>query len=73
MWETEPYRIYKTAENRKARSQTVLNLMETVGLSRNLAGAYPHELDGGRRQRIGIARAWLWTPSSSYAMSRYRL
>ncbi len=30
--------------------------METVGLSQNLAGAYPHELDGGRRQRIGIAR-----------------
>ncbi len=62
MWETEPYRIYKTAENRKARSQTVLNLMETVGLSRNLAGAYPHELDGGRRQRIGIARALALDP-----------
>ena len=62
MWETEPYRIYKTAETRKARSQTVLNLMETVGLSRNLAGAYPHELDGGRRQRIGIARALALDP-----------
>lgn len=59
---SEPLEIYKTAENRKARSQTVLNLMETVGLSRNLAGAYPHELDGGRRQRIGIARALALDP-----------
>ena len=59
---SEPLEIYKTAENRKTRSQTVLNLMETVGLSRNLAGAYPHELDGGRRQRIGIARALALDP-----------
>lgn len=32
-------------------------LMETVGLAKRLATAYPHELDGGRRQRVGIARA----------------
>lgn len=31
--------------------------METVGLAPRFANAYPHELDGGRRQRIGIARA----------------
>ncbi len=31
--------------------------MDTVGLSARLFNAYPHELDGGRRQRIGIARA----------------
>lgn len=36
--------------------------METVGLSRNLAGAYPHELDSGRRQRIDIARALALDP-----------
>ena len=35
----------------------VLELMETVGLAERLINAYPHELDGGRRQRIGIARA----------------
>jgi peptide/nickel transport system ATP-binding protein len=34
-----------------------IELMDTVGLARRLANAYPHELDGGRRQRIGIARA----------------
>ena len=31
--------------------------METVGLAERLYNTYPHELDGGRRQRIGIARA----------------
>jgi len=35
----------------------VLQLMETVGLAERLINTYPHELDGGRRQRIGIARA----------------
>ncbi|MCQ2558426.1 MAG: ATP-binding cassette domain-containing protein [Oscillospiraceae bacterium] len=32
-------------------------MMELVGLAKRLEGSYPHELDGGRRQRIGIARA----------------
>ena len=35
----------------------VMELMETVGLAERLINTYPHELDGGRRQRIGIARA----------------
>ena len=35
----------------------VLELMDTVGLAQRFVNAYPHELDGGRRQRIGIARA----------------
>jgi len=35
----------------------VKELMDTVGLSQRLVNTYPHELDGGRRQRIGIARA----------------
>ena len=37
----------------------VKELMDTVGLSSRLVNTYPHELDGGRRQRIGIARALL--------------
>ena len=42
----------------KAKRREMLpELMETVGLAQRLADAYPHELDGGRRQRIGIARA----------------
>lgn len=37
-------------------------LMDTVGLAKRLADAYPHELDGGRRQRIGVARALSLNP-----------
>ena len=48
--------------NRKFRSRQecynqAVRLMDVVGLARRLANSYPHELDGGRRQRIGIARA----------------
>lgn len=38
-------------------NKRVRELMDTVGLASRLENAYPHELDGGRRQRIGIARA----------------
>lgn len=47
------FHMYTSAE-REAR---VAELMELVGLSKRFANTYPHELDGGRRQRIGIARA----------------
>lgn len=37
-------------------------LMELVGIDERLRDAYPHELDGGRRQRVGIARALALKP-----------
>ncbi len=37
-------------------------VMDTVGLAKRLANSYPHELDGGRRQRIGIGRALALDP-----------
>ena len=43
--------------DKNALYQRVAELMDTVGLARRLQNTYPHELDGGRRQRIGIARA----------------
>ncbi|MCL2006783.1 MAG: ATP-binding cassette domain-containing protein [Treponema sp.] len=47
-------KVYKTSAEVYSRTA---KLMDTVGLARRLAGSYPHELDGGRRQRIGVARA----------------
>lgn len=52
--------VYK--DNRQAEAET-LRLMELVGLSKRLVNTYPHELDGGRRQRIVIARALALKPS----------
>ncbi len=40
----------------------VKELMDLVGLSPRLINSYPHELDGGRRQRIGIARVLALNP-----------
>ena len=37
-------------------------IMDVVGVARRLEGVYPHELDGGRRQRIGIARSLVLNP-----------
>ena len=42
--------------------QVTTELMELVGIDERLRVAYPHELDGGRRQRVGIARALALNP-----------
>jgi len=54
---SEPIKIHNLIPNNKERESRVLELMKTVGLADRLFNTYPHELDGGRRQRIGIARA----------------
>jgi peptide/nickel transport system ATP-binding protein len=53
----EPLRIYGRHGNDVELSRQVGELMDTVGLARRLSDSYPHELDGGRRQRVGVARA----------------
>jgi oligopeptide/dipeptide ABC transporter ATP-binding protein len=42
--------------------QKTQELMDLVGIDERLRKAYPHELDGGRRQRVGIARALALEP-----------
>ena len=58
----EPLKLHGIIKDKKAREQRVLELMDTVGLAERLYDTYPHELDGGRRQRIGIARALAMKP-----------
>ncbi len=58
----EPLKLQKIIPDKAKRLEKVYELMETVGLAERLVNTYPHELDGGRRQRIGIARALAMEP-----------
>lgn len=58
----EPLKIYKAFNGKEDYENKVHELMKTVGLAERYANSYPHELDGGRRQRIGIARALALNP-----------
>lgn len=58
----EPLKLQKLIPNARKREERVRELMEVVGLADRLINTYPHELDGGRRQRIGIARALAMEP-----------
>jgi len=58
----EPLIVSGGMKDKNAINRRVEELMDLVGLARRLGNSYPHELDGGRRQRIGIARALSLNP-----------
>jgi len=53
----EALTIHKLAPTKRAFTDRVVDLLETVGLQADHMRRYPHEFSGGQRQRIGIARA----------------
>ena len=53
----EPIWVNGLVRRKSELEKRVRELMDIVGLAPRLYDAYPHELDGGRRQRVGIARA----------------
>ncbi len=58
----EPLKVYKICKTKEEYDARVKQLMEIVGLPERYEHSYPHELDGGRRQRIGIGRALALQP-----------
>ena len=58
---SEPLRVQGKLSKAEIEEKTK-SIMGTVGLSDRFASSYPHELDGGRRQRIGVARALVMEP-----------
>lgn len=61
---SEPLLIHKLYRRgqKEEMNRRVREIMDLVGLAERLINTYPHELDGGRRQRIGIARALAVNP-----------
>lgn len=57
----EPMKLLGNISETDLKERTS-ELMNTVGIEKRLRMCYPHELDGGRRQRVGIARALALNP-----------
>lgn len=58
----EPLKFFSNNKTDKERKARVAELMDLLGLPQRAYNSYPHEFDGGRRQRIVIARALAISP-----------
>ena len=58
----EPIKVNNKNMSKQDVEKKAKEMMELVGLAKRLEMSYPHELDGGRRQRIGVARALSLNP-----------
>ncbi len=58
---SEPLVVHQNLSKKELRTR-VLELLELVGLNKDMVNRYPHQFSGGQRQRIGIARALALNP-----------
>ena len=58
----EPLLLSKRFKKGPELEKEANRLMDMVGIESRLRNAYPHEMDGGRRQRVGIGRALALSP-----------
>jgi len=58
----EPLQTFRSDMSKSDMKAKVADIMERVGLDRNMINRYPHELSGGQNQRVGIARAMIMEP-----------
>lgn len=58
----EPLKMHGVCKTRQEYEARVSQIMKVVGLDERYAESFSHELDGGRRQRIGIGRALAMNP-----------
>ena len=58
----DPLKVNNMCSSKNELHERVEELMDTVGLAKRYMYSFPHELDGGRRQRIGVGRALSLNP-----------
>jgi oligopeptide/dipeptide ABC transporter ATP-binding protein len=58
---SEPLKIHKLVTKSQLKD-TVVSILNSVGLQADILSRYPHEFSGGQRQRICIARALAVSP-----------